>query len=49
VGVDFMDYNLTLTRGDQHIIMVMDYFNKWAEAMPVVKSDGKTASFFMFN
>jgi transposase InsO family protein len=29
--------------------MVVDYFTKWTEAMPTVKSDGKTAKFFVFN
>jgi transposase InsO family protein len=27
----------------------MDYFTKWAEAMATVKSDGNTATFFVFN
>ena len=27
----------------------MDYFTKWAEAMPTVKSDGETAAHFVFN
>jgi hypothetical protein len=27
----------------------VDYFTKWAEAMPIVKSNGKTVAFFMFN
>jgi hypothetical protein len=48
-GVDFMDCNPTLTGGYQHIIVVMDYFTKWAESMPTIKSNGKTASFFVFN
>jgi transposase InsO family protein len=29
--------------------MVMDYFTKWDEAMPIIKSNGKTAIFFVFN
>ena len=29
--------------------MAVDYFTKWVEAMPTVKSDGKNATFFMFN
>jgi hypothetical protein len=29
--------------------MVVDYFTKWDEAMPTVKSDGKNATFFVFN
>ena len=48
-GVDFMDCNPTLDGGNQHIIMAIDYFTKWAEAMPIVKYDGKTVAFFLFN
>jgi hypothetical protein len=48
-GVDFVDCNPTLAGGHQNIIVVIEYFNKWSEAMPIVKSDAKTASFFLFN
>jgi hypothetical protein len=48
-GVDFIDCNPTLVGGNQHIIMVVDYFTKCVEAMPNVKSNGKTTAFFMFN
>ena len=29
--------------------MVVDYFTKWAEDMPTVKSDSETAAHFIFN
>ena len=29
--------------------MAVDYFTKWAEAMPIVKSDGETTAHFVFN
>jgi hypothetical protein len=29
--------------------VVIDYFTKWVEAMPIIKSDGKTVAFFVFN
>jgi transposase InsO family protein len=29
--------------------MAVDYFTKWADPMPTVKSNGNTASFFIFN
>ena len=29
--------------------MAVDYFMKWVEAMPTVKSDGETATHFIFN
>jgi transposase InsO family protein len=48
-GVDFVDFNPTSSRGHQHIIVVVDDFTKWVEAMPTVKSDGKTVAFFVFN
>jgi hypothetical protein len=48
-GVDFMDCIPTLDGGNQHIILAMDYFTKWVESMPTVKSDGKMTTFFVFN
>jgi hypothetical protein len=47
-GLNFVDYNPTLARGHQHIIVVVDYFTKWVEAMPIIKYDGKTIAFFIF-
>jgi len=29
--------------------LVVDYFTKWAEAMPNFSSDGEIATFFIFN
>jgi hypothetical protein len=48
-GIDFVDCNPTLVGGHQHIIVVVDYFTKWAETMPTMKYDGKTTTFFVFN
>jgi transposase InsO family protein len=48
-GVDVMDCNPTLAGGNQHIIMVIYYFTKWAEAIPSIKSYVKTATFLVFN
>ena len=44
-----MDCNLASARGHHHIIMAVDYFKKWVEAMPTVKSNGETAAHFVFN
>ena len=44
-----MDYNPASAGGHHHIIMAVDYFTKWAEAMPTVKSNGETAAHFVFN
>ena len=48
-GLDFMDCNPALARGHHHVIVVVDYFTKWAETMPTVKSNGETATHFIFN
>jgi hypothetical protein len=48
-GVDFVDCNPTLATWHQHIIVVVDYFTKWAEAMLTVKYNGNAATFFLFN
>ena len=44
-----MDYKPTSAGGHHHIIVAVDYFMKWAEAMPTIKSDGETATHFVFN
>ena len=44
-----MDCNQASARGHHHIIVDVDYFTKWAEAMPTVKSDGETTTHFVFN
>ena len=48
-GLDFMDFNPALTRGHHHIIVDVDYFTKWAEAMPMVKSNDETDVHFVFH
>jgi hypothetical protein len=32
-----------------YIIIVVDYFTKWVEAMPMFKDDGETGALFLFN
>ena len=44
-----MDFKTNLVGGHHNIIVVVDYFTKWAEAMPTVKSDGETVTHFVFN
>ena len=39
----------TSVGGHGYIIVAMDYFTKWAEAMPTYAEDGKTATLFLFN
>jgi transposase InsO family protein len=36
-------------RGYGYIIVSVDYFMKWAEAMPTFENTGKTATLFLFN
>jgi transposase InsO family protein len=35
--------------GHGYIIVAVDYFTKWAEAMPTFDNTGKTATLFLFN
>ena len=44
-----MTCNPPSTGGHDYIIAVVDYFTKWAEAMPTFAADGKTAANFIFN
>ena len=48
-GIDFITCNPHLAGGHAYIILVVDYFTKWAEAMPTFSADGKTAATFLFN
>ena len=44
-----MHYNPTSSRGHGYIIVAIDCFTKWAEAMPTYAEDGKTTALFLFN
>eukprot|EP00253_Pinus_taeda_P021675 PITA_21675 len=48
-GIDFTTCNLPSTKGHKYIIVAVDYFTKWVEAMPTVVSDGETKTLFLFN
>ena len=39
----------TSVGGHGYIIVAVDYFTKWAEAMPTYTEDGKTTALFLFN
>ena len=39
----------TSVGGHGYIIVAVDYFTKWAEAMPTYEKDGKTTTLFLFN
>ena len=40
-GIDFMTCNPTLTGGHGYIIVAVDYFTKWPEAMPTLNNTDK--------
>ena len=48
-GIDFMTCNPHSAEGHAYIIVAVDYFTKWAEAMPTLAADGKTTAQFIFN
>ena len=48
-GIDYMHCKPTSAGGHGYIIVTVDYFTKWAEAMPTNVEDGKTAALFLFN
>ena len=39
----------TSARGHGYIIVAIDYFTKWAEAMSTYVEDDKTSALFLFN
>jgi hypothetical protein len=48
-GIDYATCHLASSRGHRYIIVVVDYFTKWVEAMPMFKDDGETTTLFIFN
>jgi hypothetical protein len=48
-GIDYTTCNRPSPRGHFYIIIVVDYFTKWVEAMPTFKDDGEAATLFLFN
>jgi hypothetical protein len=48
-GIDFMTCHPHSAGGHGYIIVAVDYFTKWAEAMPTFDNTGKTAALFLFN
>jgi hypothetical protein len=48
-GIDFMTCHPHSARGHGYIIVVVDYFTKWAEAMSTFDNTGKTIELFLFN
>jgi hypothetical protein len=48
-GIDYTTCNPPSVRGHRYIIVAVDYFTKWVEAMPMFKDDGETIALFLFN
>ena len=48
-GIDYMHCKPTSSEGHGYIIVAIEYFTKWVEAMPTYAEDGKTATLFLFN
>eukprot|EP00253_Pinus_taeda_P027652 PITA_27652 len=48
-GIDYMTGNPRSAGGHGYIIVVVDYFTKWAEAMPTLSEDSHTVVQFLFN
>ena len=49
-GLEFIGpINPSSPAGHIFILTATNYFTKWDEAMPTVKYDGNTTSFFVFN
>ena len=47
--IDYMTINPPSSNGNHYIIVALDYFTKWAEAMPTFENMTKTATYFLFN
>jgi transposase InsO family protein len=48
-GIDFTTCNPPSIACHHYIIMVVDYFTKWAEAMSTYTNNAKTTTLFLFN
>ena len=48
-GIDFTTYKPPSIIDHNYIIVVVDYFTKWAEAMLTYANDAKNAALFIFN
>jgi hypothetical protein len=48
-GIDFMTYHPHSIGGHGYIIVAIDYFTKWVEAMLTLDNTGKTTALFIFN
>jgi len=48
-GIDFTTCNPPSAANHKYIIVAVDNFTKWADAMPTYKNDSETTTLFLFN
>jgi hypothetical protein len=48
-GIDYTTCNPPSSRGNHYIIVAVNNFTKWVEAMLTFKYDGETATLFLFS
>jgi hypothetical protein len=48
-GICFTTFHPDSDRGHCYIIMTVNYFTKWVEAMLTFSNDGETIALFIFN
>lgn len=48
-AIDFMECKPTSSKGHHYIIIVIDYFTKWVEAIPTFNCSAMTVTRFFFN
>jgi hypothetical protein len=48
-GTDYTTCNPPSECGHRYIIVVVEYFTKWVQAMPMFKDDRETTTLFFFN
>ena len=48
-GIDYTTCNPPSAKGHKYIIVAVDYFMKWVEAMPTFGNDGEAMALFLFN
>lgn len=48
-GINFTTCTPTSAEGHRYIIVGVDYFTKWVEAMPTIKNDSKMTTIFIFD
>ena len=47
--IEFMTCNPTMDNSHKYIIVAIDYFTKWADAMPTFDCKVDTVAWFLFN